>query len=95
MGVSSVYVFFSHQSRGRVSDLVAEHLDHMHYLNDILQLNIADLNEVLVDHLLNRLFVPLYVYSITKQQQENDEVILKNNTYSCVLESCRSNLELY
>ncbi|XP_066291943.1 protein CLEC16A-like isoform X1 [Branchiostoma lanceolatum] len=54
-----------HQSRGRLGDLVAEHLDHLHYLNDILCLNITELNDVLTDHLLNRLFIPLYVYSLS------------------------------
>ncbi|CAG0894163.1 unnamed protein product [Cyprideis torosa] len=58
-----------HRSRDRLSDLVAEHLDHLHYLNDILELKIAQLNEVLVDHLLNRLFLPLYVYSLLKRRR--------------------------
>ncbi|XP_063990573.1 protein CLEC16A homolog isoform X2 [Diachasmimorpha longicaudata] len=55
-----------HQSQNRLSDLVAEHLDHLHYLNDILSLNISDLNKVLSEHLLHKLLVPLYVYSLTK-----------------------------
>ncbi|XP_071568577.1 protein CLEC16A homolog isoform X3 [Temnothorax nylanderi] len=55
-----------HQSQNRLSDLVAEHLDHLHYLNDILCLNIPDLNKVLSEHLLNKLLVPLYVYSLMK-----------------------------
>nr|XP_006814698.1 PREDICTED: protein CLEC16A-like [Saccoglossus kowalevskii] len=58
-----------HQSRNRLADLVAEHLDHLHYLNDILQLNIECLNEVLTDQLLNRLLLPLYVYSLTKDNR--------------------------
>lgn len=45
---------------------MAEHLDHLHYLNDILCLDIDALNEVLTEHLLNNLFLPLYVYSLTK-----------------------------
>uniref|UniRef100_A0A8C4ZF64 C-type lectin domain containing 16A n=1 Tax=Gadus morhua TaxID=8049 RepID=A0A8C4ZF64_GADMO len=53
-----------HRNRGKLSDLVAEHLDHLHYLNDILIINCEFLNEVLTDHLLNRLFLPLYVYSL-------------------------------
>lgn len=44
---------------------MAEHLDHLHYLNDILCLNIADLNAVLTEHLLHKLFVPLYIFSLT------------------------------
>jgi len=45
---------------------VAEHLDHLHYLNDILCLRIDNLNEVLTLHLLNRLFIPLYIYSLVR-----------------------------
>lgn len=66
-----------HQSQNRLSDLVAEHLDHLHYLNDILCLNISDLNKVLSEHLLHKLLVPLYVYSLTKHRsilcQNQDE----------------------
>ncbi|XP_050448074.1 protein CLEC16A homolog [Cataglyphis hispanica] len=58
-----------HQSQNRLSDLVAEHLDHLHYLNDILCLNISDLNEVLSEHLLHKLLVPLYVYSLMKYKK--------------------------
>lgn len=57
-----------HQSKNRLADLVAEHLDHLHYLNDILCLDIADLNQVLTDHLLNKLLVPLYVFSLDRQR---------------------------
>lgn len=57
--------FFSHQSHNRLADLVAEHLDHLHYINDILCLNIIDLNRVLTEHLLNKLLIPLYIYSLT------------------------------
>ena len=48
-----------------MTDLVAEHLDHLHYLNDILSLDIEHLNNVLTDYLLNRLYIPLYVKSLT------------------------------
>lgn len=44
-----------------LDDLIAEHLDHLHYINDILRLNIEDLNSVLVDNLLHRLIIPLYL----------------------------------
>lgn len=57
-------VYFSHKSRDRLTDLVAEHLDHLHYLNDILTLGIEPLNNILTDYLLNRLYVPLYVNSL-------------------------------
>lgn len=56
----------------KLDDLVAEHLDHLHYLNDILHLSIEDLNQVLTEHLLNRLLIPLYIYSlILPPAQEN------------------------
>ncbi|XP_051877088.1 protein CLEC16A isoform X3 [Pristis pectinata] len=61
-----------HRNRGKLSDLVAEHLDHLHYLNDILIINCEFLNDVLTDHLLNRLFLPLYVYSLVTQEQSGD-----------------------
>ncbi|XP_026751195.2 protein CLEC16A homolog isoform X2 [Galleria mellonella] len=54
-----------HQSQQKLDDLVAEHLDHLHYINDILCLNIPDLNDVLTEHLLHKLLVPLYIYSLT------------------------------
>ncbi|XP_069503907.1 protein CLEC16A isoform X2 [Ambystoma mexicanum] len=58
-----------HRNKGKLSDLVAEHLDHLHYLNDILIINCEFLNDVLTDHLLNRLFLPLYVYSLVNEDQ--------------------------
>ncbi len=66
---SYVCLCFSHNSRDRLADLVAEHLDHLHYLNDILCLGIDALNDVLTDHLINKLFIPLYVYSLTMRRK--------------------------
>nr|XP_054763825.1 protein CLEC16A-like [Lytechinus pictus] len=60
-----------HQSKNRLSTLVAEHLDHLHYLNDILNIGIDGLNDVLTNHLLNRLLVPLYVSSMTKTRSHS------------------------
>lgn len=62
----------SHQSHNRLSDLVAEHLDHLHYLNDILCLDITDLNQVLTDHLLHKLLIPLYICSLATNRQNTD-----------------------
>ncbi|XP_073974511.1 C-type lectin domain containing ema isoform X1 [Rhodnius prolixus] len=62
-----------HSSQSRLADLVAEHLDHLHYLNDILCLNIDDLNDVLIDHLLNKLLIPLYIFSLLPQKQSLQE----------------------
>ncbi|XP_032086150.1 protein CLEC16A isoform X2 [Thamnophis elegans] len=62
-----------HRNRGKLSDLVAEHLDHLHYLNDILIINCEFLNDVLTDHLLNSLFLPLYVYSFVNQEKTAEQ----------------------
>ena len=56
--------YHSHLNRNNLESAVAEHLDYLHYLNDILSLSVTSLNEILCDHLLNRLFIPLYVYSL-------------------------------
>ncbi|XP_069566078.1 protein CLEC16A isoform X4 [Brachyistius frenatus] len=64
-----------HKNRGKLSDLVAEHLDHLHYLNDILIINCEFLNDVLTDHLLNRLFLPLYVYSLVSPEMSDERKI--------------------
>ncbi|XP_040297120.1 protein CLEC16A [Bufo bufo] len=61
-----------HKNRGSLSDLVSQHLDHLNYLNDILIINCEFLNDVLTDHLLNRLLLPLYVYSLVTQDQTTD-----------------------
>ncbi|XP_075623878.1 protein CLEC16A isoform X7 [Balearica regulorum gibbericeps] len=72
-----------HRNRGKLSDLVAEHLDHLHYLNDILIINCEFLNDVLTDHLLNRLFLPLYVYSLVNQAKggERPKISLQVSLY--------------
>lgn len=62
-----------------MSDLVAEHLDHLHYLNDILCLNISDLNKVLSEHLLHKLLVPLYVYSLMKYKKVSCQTQVKRS----------------
>ena len=70
----NLLLYYSHRSRDRLSDLVAEHLDHLHYLNDILTIDLDTLNLVLIHHLLNNLFIPLYVYSLTKRKKFEDAV---------------------
>lgn len=76
---NTIFTIFSHQSQNRLSDLVAEHLDHLHYLNDILCLNIQDLNKVLSEHLLHKLLVPLYVYSLMKHNNSCKNQVSKDN----------------
>ena len=70
----------SHLNHGRLELLVAEHLDHLHYINDIFSLNVESLNEVLIDHLLNRLLIPLYVYSLTDQNMMPEGVGCEHST---------------
>merc|ERR1719193_206329 len=55
-----------HNSLNKLKDIVAGHIVHLHYINDILGLNITALNRILSDHLLNRLFIPLYIYSFAR-----------------------------
>lgn len=43
----------------KLDDLFAEHLDHLHYLNDILMLKIDDINRILSDNLMHHLIKPL------------------------------------
>jgi hypothetical protein len=49
--------------------MIAEHVDDVHYINDILILNIDLLNEVLVDQLMRRLLLPIYVGSLVPELQ--------------------------
>ena len=63
-----------HKSINKLKDVVAEHLDHLHYINDILTLNIDSLNRVLTDHLLNRLFIPLYIYSFARSSIPSEDM---------------------
>ena len=80
-------LYCSHSSQTRLSDLVAEHLDHLHYLNDILSLNIVELNDVLVDHLLNKLFIPLYIFSLLPSQNSpTNQVRVQIGGWSAVFE---------
>ena len=69
-----------------MEDLVAEHLDHLHYLNDILLLNINDLNTVLSDNLLHRLIIPLYMNSflsvLYRNLNQSPSQLNNNNEYS-------------
>ena len=62
-----------HQNLTKLKNLVAEHLDHLHYLNDILSLNIENLNKLLVEHLLNKLVIPLYIYSLTGAEKSGEK----------------------
>jgi len=58
----------------------------MHYLNDILSLDNNMLNESLIQHLLHRLFLPLYVRSLADGVPGDDSVrfLLINNKSSSI-----------
>lgn len=58
------FIYSQLSGQTRLSDLIAEHLDHLHYLNDILCLHIEDLNVVLIEHLLKKLLIPMYIMSL-------------------------------
>ncbi|CAH8660538.1 unnamed protein product [Schistosoma bovis] len=60
-----------HKCQTKLKDLVAEHIDHLHYIDDLLSLGIEGLNEVLCDQLLRRLFIPLHIYSLLKQYKSD------------------------
>lgn len=66
------------QYRVKLADLVSSHLDDLHYLNDILSSKVDMLNEVLVDHLMDKLFIPYYIHSLAPPDKfiivETDEV---------------------
>lgn len=83
-------VISSHQSQQKLDDLVAEHLDHLHYINDILCLNIPDLNDVLTEHLLHKLLVPLYIYSLTSDPSKRPNY---NRDHIQSIEAITRNLE--
>ncbi len=46
-----------------------EYLDHLHYLQDIFLLNVDSLNNVLKDQMMNRLLIPVYVFSLIKRDK--------------------------
>lgn len=82
-----------HQSQNRLADLVAEHLDYLHYLNDILCLNITDLNHVLTDHLLHKLLIPLYIYSLGSHRRKSSVPDGVNQTVAKILNKGSSGSE--
>ncbi|EDO48053.1 predicted protein, partial [Nematostella vectensis] len=63
-----------HLRCNNLKDIVADHLDHLHYLHDILSLDIQDLSCILTEHLLDRLLIPLYVYSLVKRRPDVGQV---------------------
>ena len=55
--------------RDRLKSALEECLDHIHYLQDIFSLNVDSLNSVLKDQLMNRLLIPVYVFSLIRRDR--------------------------
>lgn len=55
---------FRHKTRRKLEDFVDELLDYFYYLHDIFNLGMAELSEVLTDHLLKCLLLPQFVGSL-------------------------------
>ena len=53
--------------RGHLTASLEEYLDHIHYIEDIFLLHVDSLNNVLKDQLMNRLLIPVYVFSLTQR----------------------------
>ena len=56
-------------NRGRLTANLEEHLDHILYLQDIFLTNVDSLSNVLKEQLMNRLFIPVYIFSLIKQDE--------------------------
>ena len=67
VGAKSNAVSSQHQRRGQLNELVCEHVDHFQYFSDVLALNIEQVNVVVCRHLMNKLLLPLYIYSLKEE----------------------------
>ncbi|CAF0905318.1 unnamed protein product [Adineta steineri] len=56
-------------NRGQLTCCLEEYLDHIHYIQDIFLLNVDSLNNVLKDQLMNRLLIPVYIFSLIKRDK--------------------------
>ena len=61
--------YFSINNRGQLTSSLEEYLDHIHYLQDIFLLNVDSLNNVLKEQLMNRLLIPVYIFSLIKRDK--------------------------
>jgi hypothetical protein len=64
MNKSLTHTEADYKNRGQFEFFVAEHLDHFHYLNDVLDLNSAMLSTTMIETAMNSLIVPLYVFPL-------------------------------
>uniref|UniRef100_A0A914RZW6 CLEC16A/TT9 C-terminal domain-containing protein n=1 Tax=Parascaris equorum TaxID=6256 RepID=A0A914RZW6_PAREQ len=63
-------------NRDRLADLVGEHLDHIHYLNDIFLIQDDRLSAMLSEIVFGRLLAPLYLCSLASLRMCPSAVIL-------------------
>ncbi|KAK0418158.1 hypothetical protein QR680_013405 [Steinernema hermaphroditum] len=63
-------------NRNRLNDMVAEHLDNMHYLNDILMIDFENLNVLLTDCVYDRLAAPLYLASLAQLRESSSTILM-------------------
>ena len=78
LGLLSGCSTLSPAALSKLKDMVAEHLDNLFYLNDILCLKVHAINEVLTAQVIKKLLIPLYVHSLVPLYalQVNDQVRL-------------------
>ena len=60
---------FSITNRNHLTSSLEQYIDNIHYLQDIFLLNVNSLNRVLKDQLMNRLLIPIYVFSLIKREK--------------------------
>uniref|UniRef100_A0A1I8HEU6 FPL domain-containing protein n=1 Tax=Macrostomum lignano TaxID=282301 RepID=A0A1I8HEU6_9PLAT len=65
-----------HSNRGRLADLLCEHVDYLHYISDIFRLGVEPLSDLLTDLLLQSLFNPIHVRSLLASAQEQYQLRL-------------------
>ncbi|KAM7543047.1 hypothetical protein Aperf_G00000003446 [Anoplocephala perfoliata] len=63
-------------NRGCFGDLVAETSDHLHYIDDIFALGVTEPTNVPCLVLLLRLFLPIYVHSLTRRHPPKGSLCL-------------------
>ncbi|UJR31412.1 hypothetical protein I4U23_018905 [Adineta vaga] len=56
-------------NRSHIICSLEEYLDHIHYLQDIFLLGVDSLNNVLKEQLMNRLLIPVYVFSLIRRDK--------------------------
>ena len=63
------FLSFSISNRSHLASSLEQYLDNIHYVQDIFLLDVNSLNRVLKDQLMNRLLIPIYVFSLTKREK--------------------------